>query len=275
MPFALDIRRASFQTQHMILLHLQFGGVLNRDDPLIGPDEARQRIEQRRFSGTGAAADDHVQPSFNRPFQEHDHFRRERSEPQQVFERQRLRPETANRQRRSVDRQRRDDRVQTRAIRQASVHHRRRLINAAADLRHDAVDDLQQVFVIAKRHLVPLDAAVLFDEHVLRPVDHDVRDAGLFQQNFQRAEAERFVENFFDQPFSFRAIEQRVFGIAEVFDDEANLAAQSIPLQITEPREVQFLYEFAVNTAFEFFKILSRGFKAATRSASKSGWWHG
>src|SRR2546422_6886794 len=38
-------------------------------------------------------------------------------------------------------------------------------VDAAAHFRHDAVDDLNQVVVVAERHLVPLNASFLFDEH--------------------------------------------------------------------------------------------------------------
>ena len=111
---------------------------------------------------------------------------------------------------------------------------------------------------------MPLNASFLFDEHVLRPIDHDVGDAGFLQQNLQRAEAERLVQHFFDQPLSLGAVQQRVFGVAEVLDDQANLAAQRVPLQIPEPCEIELLHELAVDTAFQFFKILGRRFHSAT-----------
>jgi len=49
--------------------------------------------------------------------------------------RQRAGAETANRHRRSVQRQWRNDGVHARAIGQARIHHRRRFINSAADAR--------------------------------------------------------------------------------------------------------------------------------------------
>ena len=54
---------------------------------------------------------------------------------------------------RPVERQRRNDRVHAGAVRQAGVGHRADFVHAPADLRHDAVDDLHQVLVVAELHL--------------------------------------------------------------------------------------------------------------------------
>ncbi len=99
---AFDVRRPRFEPQHVVLLQLKFGRVFDRHDSLVVLNEARQRVEQRRFTGTGTAADDHVQAGLDRPFQQHHHFRRERFVIQQIFQLQRVRTEATNRQRRSV-----------------------------------------------------------------------------------------------------------------------------------------------------------------------------
>ena len=53
---ALDVRRPRLQPDDVVLLQLQFGRVLDRHDPLVVRDEARQRVQQRRLAATGAAA---------------------------------------------------------------------------------------------------------------------------------------------------------------------------------------------------------------------------
>ena len=50
LPLAFDIRRASFQPHDVFLLQLQFRRVFDRDDAVVVGDEARQRVEQRRFT---------------------------------------------------------------------------------------------------------------------------------------------------------------------------------------------------------------------------------
>ena len=66
----------------------------------------------------------------------------------------------------------------------------------------------------------------LLDEDLLRAVDHDVADRLILEQDLERAEAERLVEHFVDQPLAFGAVEQRVLGVAQVLDDAADLAAK-------------------------------------------------
>ena len=97
-------------------------------------DEARQRVQQRRLAGAGAAGDDDVQPGLDRPFQQHHHFGREGLVVEQVFQLERIGAEAANRNRRAVQRQRRNDRVHAGAVWQAGVDHRADFVDAAADL---------------------------------------------------------------------------------------------------------------------------------------------
>ena len=42
---AFEIRRSCFESRHVGLFQLQFGGVFDRDNSLLGRDEERQRIE--------------------------------------------------------------------------------------------------------------------------------------------------------------------------------------------------------------------------------------
>ena len=210
-------------------------------------DEARQRVEQRRFAGAGAAGDDDVQPGLDRPFQQHHHLGREGLEVEQVFELQRIGAEAANRNARPVQGQRRNDGVDARAVRQAGVDHRADFVDAPADLRHDAVDDLHQVVVVAERDAGLFHLAAALDVDVLRAVDQDVADRRVLQQQLERAEAERLVEHLFDQPLALVAVEQRVFGVAQVFDDEADFAAQHVAFQVAHARQVELVDQLAVN----------------------------
>jgi hypothetical protein len=127
------------------------------------------------------------------------------------------------------------------------------------------------VIVITKRDFASLNPAVFFDEDVLRTVDHDVRHAGLFEEQLQRTEPERFVEDFLNQFFTFRPVEQRIFGITKVLDHQANLAAQSVAFKIAQSREVQLLDELSVNRAFECFQIVGCVVGAASMGKRRCG----
>ena len=45
-PLTLQVRGAGFQTHHMVLLQLEFGGVFNRDDAFIVGDETREAFRR-------------------------------------------------------------------------------------------------------------------------------------------------------------------------------------------------------------------------------------
>ena len=97
--------------------------------------------------------------------------------------------------------------------------------------------------------------AAALDIDVLGAVDQDIADRRVLQQQLERSEAEGFVEHFFDQPLALLAVEQRVFGIAEVLDDEPNFAREHVAFQLADAGQVELVDELAVDAAFEFFKL--------------------
>ena len=98
-------------------------------------DEAREHVEQRRLAGAGAAADQAIELAPDAVRQEVEHRLRERLQRDQVLGLEALRRKAADRQQRAVHRQRRDDRVDARAVGQARVHHRRAVVDAPSDAR--------------------------------------------------------------------------------------------------------------------------------------------
>ena len=108
-------------------------------------------FEQRRLARAGAARDDDVQPAGDGRLQELAHRLRPRLAPDQVVGAELVGAETANREHRAVQRQRRDDRVDARSVGQPRVDHRARFVDAAADRADDALDDLLQVPLVAGR----------------------------------------------------------------------------------------------------------------------------
>ena len=98
-----------------------------------------------------------------------------------------------------VQRQRRDDGVDARAVLQARVDHRRRLVDAAAERRDDALDHAQHRAFAGERQRVPLQPAGALDVDLVEAVDHDLGDAVVGQQLLERPEAERLVEHLLAQ----------------------------------------------------------------------------
>ena len=145
LALAFDVRRARLQAHDVRLLELELGRVLDGDDALVGRDEARQDVEQRRLARAGAARDQDVEPRLHDALEDLRHGLGDGPLRDAVLHGQRLHGEAADRQERAVERQRRDDGVDARAVRQAGVDVGRSFVDAAADARHDAVDDDSQV----------------------------------------------------------------------------------------------------------------------------------
>ena len=53
------------QAHDVVLVQLELGGVLDRDDPLVVGDERGQHVQRRRLAGAGAAGDQDVQPALH------------------------------------------------------------------------------------------------------------------------------------------------------------------------------------------------------------------
>ena len=124
----------------------------------------------------------------------------ERAKTDQVFGCQQLARELSDRQRRTVHRQRRDDRVDARAVGQARVDHGRRVVEAAADRPQDLVDDVQDVGVVAERRVGAVDDAAALEVDPVPGVDHDLGDRRVAQQRLERPEAEHLVGDLRGQP---------------------------------------------------------------------------
>ena len=67
---AFDVGWARFQADDVILVELQFGRVFDGDDAFAIGDEGGQHVEQRGFTGAGAARDQNVEPRFHAAVQQ-------------------------------------------------------------------------------------------------------------------------------------------------------------------------------------------------------------
>ncbi len=206
------------------------------------------------------------------PFEQHHHFRGERLVVQQIFELEGIGAETANGDARAIQGQRRNDGVETRTVRQSRVDHRADFIDASSDVRDDPVDDLQQVGVVAKLDARPFHLAPAFDVDVLRSVDQNIADRMVLEEHLQRSQTKRLVEHLFDQAFPLVAVQERLFRVAQMFDDEADFAAQHVAFQFADFGQVELVDELAVDAAFEFVEFLGPG--RVGRAHGGSWGWH-
>ena len=153
-------------------------------------------------------------------------FRRDRAELDQLVQRQLVLLEFADGQRGAVDRQRRHDGVDARAVGEARVADRRGFVDAPADLADDALADVQKLLVVAEPDAGALDAAGDFDEHRAGAVDHDVGDVVARQQRLQRAVTENVVADVVEQFFLLGNRHHDVLDRDDLVDDVADFLAR-------------------------------------------------
>ena len=124
----------------------------------------------------GAAAHEDVAARADRVAQQVAQRRRSTSQFDQVLGAQRAAAEAPDRQRRAVQRQRRDHDVDARAVRQARVAERLGLVDAAPQRREDPLDRVQQLGLVGERDLRRLEPAAALDPDRPRAADHDLVD---------------------------------------------------------------------------------------------------
>ena len=121
-----------------------------------------------------------------------------RPELDQVVRLERVGRELPDRERRAVDRERRDDGVHTGAVGQASVHVRTGLVDATTDLADDLVDRAAELGLVVELGPGPVQLAGALHVDRVPVVDHDLRDLGVADERLERAEAEHAVADLAD-----------------------------------------------------------------------------
>ena len=82
---AFDVRGTAFQSHHVTLLQLQFGGIFDGDDSLLVRNVARKNVEQRCFAGACSARDHDIEARLHCPLEQFQHRRGQGLVRQQIF----------------------------------------------------------------------------------------------------------------------------------------------------------------------------------------------
>ena len=185
------------ETHHMRLLQLQFGGVLdcqnsfvfsamNRDSAFIMvvlPDPVPP--EMMMFSRQREAISNALGDG-----------RRQRAEFDQLGEIDWLFAELADGDVGPVQCQRRKHDVDAGPVLKPGIDHRAGFIHPPADRSGDALADASKMLRVAKPNGGSHSLATPFDEHTIRPVDHDIADRVIGQQWLQRTQADNIMHQF-------------------------------------------------------------------------------
>ena len=150
LALALDVLRPRLEPEHVPLVELELGRVLDRDDPVAVGHRLGEGVQKRRLAGAGAARDQDVQLRLDAALEERGRVFGDRPDLDQLRHVESVLRELADRQQRPRQGQRRDDRVHARAVGQARVDERRRLVDPPADLADHLRDDPAQVRRVAE-----------------------------------------------------------------------------------------------------------------------------
>ena len=217
--FAFQVRRPGFQRQPVRLLQTKLGGVLDGQHTLAGIDHLRHGVEHGRFTRTRTAGNHHVEAAGTGDLERRTHIVGHRAKALHHVQRDRLLGEFTNRDRGALEAERRNDDVHTRTVLETGVSQRRGLVNAAADLVHDTLGDLEKMLFIAELNRRDFELTLDFDVGLFRTVDHDIRNIRVLKQFLEGTKAEKFVDENLFQSKLLTAVE-RQFQLGQHFHDD-------------------------------------------------------
>src|SRR3954452_16970862 len=225
LALAFDVGRPRLEGHDVLLTKLELGRVLDGHDPLVIRDERREHVQRGRLARAGTAGHEDVQAGLHARAEEVEHVGRGGAEPDEVVDRERRRRELPDGDDGADQRQGRDDRVDARAVGEASVDHRARLVDPAPDGGDDPVDDAHDVVVVLEDDVRQLELAGPLDVDLPRPVDHDLRDGLVAEEGLQRTEADDLVGDLLEHPDALGARQGEAFLVDDLAEDLLDLAA--------------------------------------------------
>lgn len=117
------VGRARFEADQMGMCQPQFGGVFDGDDALAVGNEVGQDVKQRGLARAGAAGNDDVLAVQSGRAHKFGHLRADCGKADQAVGSQGAAREFTDGERRALERQRRDDGIDPRAVLQARIDH--------------------------------------------------------------------------------------------------------------------------------------------------------
>ncbi len=272
LALALEVGRTCLQRDHVTLAQLQLGSVLDSDDALLLGDERGEHVEGRGLAGARSAGEEDVEPGHDAGLEEIEHLRGRGAEADEVVDSE-AGGELSDRDDGSDQRERLDDGVDARAVGQAGVDARAGLVDVPAQRRDDAVDDVEDVLVVAESGGRLLDASGALDIDAVRAIDHDLGDGVVGEERLDGAEAGDLVDDALDQALTLIACESEVL-LSDVVPDElvdlaGQLAAYTLRVGKVDPRS-QRIGDGLLETAANLPEVLFPGRESFRRDRTRS-----
>ena len=173
------------------------------------------------------------------------------AEANQILQFQRVHRKTADGDDRPVDGQRGDDGVDARAVRQAGVHHRRRLVDAPAHPGDDPVENRHQVPVVEKTRAGAFEQSLALDINMAIGVDQDVGDARIAEERFDRAESAQFIDDFTDEKLEFLLVQEGFFLAKYIAYHFRQFGAGVLDVHGIEGFQIDFLDQAGMNLVLD------------------------
>ena len=127
-----------------------------------------------------------------------------------------------------------NDRVDAAAVGEACVHQRGGFVDAAADRRHDLLDDPQQMPLVLEPDVRWLEDAVALDEHLRISVDQDIGDRRVLQERLDRPQAQQLVEDVANERLALLVVERLVLLRQFLVDDIADFGLDLLARHLVE-----------------------------------------
>ena len=187
-PF--DVRRAGLEAEHVLLMELQLGGILDGHDALVARDERGQHVERGGLSGPRTTGDENVEAAFDAGVQEIGHHAGQRSN---VTRSSATYGSVANF--RMVSREPSTARGGMIALTRLPSGGRASHIGLASSTRRptrpDLVDGAPQAALVGEAPRHRMDAPGALDVDPIRSIDHDLGDVDVAKEGLEWAIAQR------------------------------------------------------------------------------------
>jgi hypothetical protein len=136
----------------------------------------------------------------------------------------------------AVDRERRDDRVDTRSVGETRVHHRTRLVHSAADLGDDLVDRATELPLVVELGPGPVQLARTLHVDRVPVVHHDLGDLRVADVGLERSKTEDAVTDLANDEELLLRGERSLFFVEEL---SQALVDHALELGVGKGRVVQ------------------------------------
>src|SRR5208283_3898110 len=226
------------------------------DHPLVMIDVIGHAVEKSGFAGACPAGNQDIAAHPSYDFKNLAAFRRNGTEMDQLIESKLVFSKLANGKNRPIDRERRSDHIDARAVGKTRVANWRSLVNPAPDLADDTLTNVHQLRVVAKANVGQLNLAADLDEGTGCAIHHDIGDVVAAKQWFERPVAENVIANIVDQIFLFADRHGNVLDRDDLVDDVADFLTRVFRVKTRQLRQIDRLDEGTEDHAFGYVIVI-------------------